>query len=273
MFGDRPALSPPEIFYQRMLAGDPTEAAEMAEEFLKERSLSAYMEDVALRGLLLAKDDLSDGKLDDERMERIRTTIEALCEDFENIEDKLPSNGSSTNDAEAGAALDATPNQLDQECPIVDRQSLPSPWSAERSVLCIGGNTILDYAAAMLFARVLEAHGLNTGAASFDQAKRSGGMMSNCALICLSYLGDARDAQIRFAVRQLSRAAPGVPIVVGFWSCESDHIKPASTSLSYQTVRTFREGTAYCVRQAMADQATVRALDRTLETTVIAEAS
>ena len=39
MFGDRPALSPPEIFYQRMLAGDPTEASEKAEEFLKERSL------------------------------------------------------------------------------------------------------------------------------------------------------------------------------------------------------------------------------------------
>ena len=28
MFGDRPALSPPEIFYQRMLARDPTEAAQ-----------------------------------------------------------------------------------------------------------------------------------------------------------------------------------------------------------------------------------------------------
>jgi hypothetical protein len=40
MFGDRPALSPPEIFYQRMLAGDPTEALDKAEEFLKERPLS-----------------------------------------------------------------------------------------------------------------------------------------------------------------------------------------------------------------------------------------
>jgi predicted PurR-regulated permease PerM len=39
MFGDRPALSPAEIFYQRMLAGDPTEATEKAEEFLKERLL------------------------------------------------------------------------------------------------------------------------------------------------------------------------------------------------------------------------------------------
>jgi hypothetical protein len=45
MFGDRPALSPPEIFYQRMLAGDPTEASEKAEEFLKERTLSSYLRD------------------------------------------------------------------------------------------------------------------------------------------------------------------------------------------------------------------------------------
>lgn len=42
MFGDRPALSPPEIFYQRMLAGDPTEAADKAEEYLKTKSLTSY---------------------------------------------------------------------------------------------------------------------------------------------------------------------------------------------------------------------------------------
>ena len=51
LLGDRPALSPPQIFYQRMLAGDPTEAIEQAEEFLKARSLSAYYEEVALGGL------------------------------------------------------------------------------------------------------------------------------------------------------------------------------------------------------------------------------
>src|SRR3984893_3455932 len=55
MFGDRPALSPPEIFYQRMLAGDPTEAAEKAEQFLKERSLASYYDEVALKGLQLGQ--------------------------------------------------------------------------------------------------------------------------------------------------------------------------------------------------------------------------
>src|SRR5438270_3878261 len=64
MFGDRPALSPPEIFYQRMLAGDPAEAVDKAEEFLKERPLSTYYDEVALPGLKLAQNDVARGALD-----------------------------------------------------------------------------------------------------------------------------------------------------------------------------------------------------------------
>jgi predicted PurR-regulated permease PerM len=61
MFGDRPALSPPEIFYQRMLAADPAEAVDQAEEFLKEKPLSAYYDEVALKGLKLAQNDIARG--------------------------------------------------------------------------------------------------------------------------------------------------------------------------------------------------------------------
>ncbi len=43
MLGDRPALSPAEIFYQRMLAGDPAEAVDKAEEFLTQQPLSTYL--------------------------------------------------------------------------------------------------------------------------------------------------------------------------------------------------------------------------------------
>ena len=51
MFGDRPALSPAEIFYQRMLAGDPTNSFKKAENSFKERSLSSYYDEVAIKGL------------------------------------------------------------------------------------------------------------------------------------------------------------------------------------------------------------------------------
>lgn len=61
MLGDRPPLSPPELFYQRMLAEDPAEAVDKAEEFLKERSLSSYYDEVALPGLKLAQNDVLRG--------------------------------------------------------------------------------------------------------------------------------------------------------------------------------------------------------------------
>ena len=61
MLGDRPPLSPSELFYQRMLAEDPAEAVDKAEEFLKERPLSTYYDEVALPGLKLAQKDIGAG--------------------------------------------------------------------------------------------------------------------------------------------------------------------------------------------------------------------
>lgn len=252
MFGDRPALSPPEIFYQRMLAGDPTEAAEMAEEFLKERSLSAYMEDVALRGLLLAKSDLDRGKLNKERVDRINATVEELCDDLANQVDKAPAAGSQTNDVEAAAALDAVANTAVQESAILDRQSLPAPWSADNAILCVGGSSALDAAAAALLARLLDAHGLNAGTERLGQAIRgpASGTTRNCAVIILSYLDDVKDAQIRFAVRQLGRIAPGVPVLVGCWSFDGSERSASQAASNFRIVRNFRGATAYCVERA-----------------------
>ena len=59
LLGDRPALTPAENLYQRMLAGDPDEALESAEQLLKERSLTSYYDDVVLGGLRLAANDAS----------------------------------------------------------------------------------------------------------------------------------------------------------------------------------------------------------------------
>ena len=63
MFGDQPALTPAELVYQRMLAGDPVEAAEQAQKFLKERPLIAYYEEVLIGGLKLADADAKRGLL------------------------------------------------------------------------------------------------------------------------------------------------------------------------------------------------------------------
>ena len=107
MFGDRPALSPPEIFYQRMLAGDPTEASEKAEEFLKERSLSSYYDEVALKGLQLAQADAQRGALDHERMVKIRDAVSEFAGNISEQEDRPSAKFSSTTDAEATSAVES----------------------------------------------------------------------------------------------------------------------------------------------------------------------
>jgi len=78
MLGDRPALTPIEMFYQRILSGDADEAEDHAEMLLKERSLSSYYDDVALKGLQLAAKDAQRGVLQWEQLERVRNTIKVL---------------------------------------------------------------------------------------------------------------------------------------------------------------------------------------------------
>src|SRR4051794_31572198 len=82
LLGDRPALSPAEGFYQRMLAGDPDEALDQAELLLKDRPLSSYYDEVALKGLQLAACDAQRGLLPPDQVERVKTTVRSLIDDL-----------------------------------------------------------------------------------------------------------------------------------------------------------------------------------------------
>jgi hypothetical protein len=61
-----------------VLAGDPDEVQEHAEELLKEMSLSSYYDEVALKGLELAARDLARGVLTRLQVERIKEAVTTL---------------------------------------------------------------------------------------------------------------------------------------------------------------------------------------------------
>ena len=90
LLGDRPALTPIENFYQRMLADDPDEALQQAELLLKERSLTAYYDEVALKGLQLAANDAQRGVLGAEKLERIKRSVRSLVNDLDGRDDRDP---------------------------------------------------------------------------------------------------------------------------------------------------------------------------------------
>ena len=82
LLGDQPALAPQEAFYQRMLAEDPDEAAHQAEEFLKDKPLSAYYDEVAIGGLALAQLDVNRGFLGHEQRVLIKAAVERVIDNL-----------------------------------------------------------------------------------------------------------------------------------------------------------------------------------------------
>src|SRR5215472_8379097 len=130
MFGDRPALAPPEMFYQRMLAEDPAEAVDKAEEFLKERPLSAYYDDVALPGLKLAQNDVARGALDRAQAEEIKASVAEVVDDLADQEDSA-SVHETTHDAEAAAALESS-HPAANDLPVLEKDELRPEWQSER---------------------------------------------------------------------------------------------------------------------------------------------
>ena len=224
MFGDRPALSPPEIFYQRMLAGDPAEAAEKAEGFLKERSLASYYDEVALKGLQLAQADAERGALDQERLTKIRDAVSEFASDLS--DDRPPAKGNSTTDAETSSAVESVAeNPANEYLPILSKETLPPEWQGEHPVLCVAGRSLIDEAAAIMLAQLSTAHGLAArveGAEALSTTNVFRLDTTDVAIVCLIYLDADGPAHMRYSVRRLRRKLPKATIILGCWVKEID---------------------------------------------------
>src|SRR5450432_495636 len=232
MFGDRPALSPPEIFYQRMLAGDPTEAAEKAEQFLKERSLSSYYDEVALKGLQLAQADAERGALDPERLSKIRDAVSEFASDVSEQDAQPAGKDHLTTDAEASSAVESVAeNAVHEDLPILSKENLPPGWQGEHPVLCVGGRSLIDEAAAVMLAQLSTAHGLAArveGAEALSTANVFRLETTGVAIVCLVYLDASGPAHMRYSVRRLRRKLPKATIILGCWVKDID---PAALEL------------------------------------------
>ena len=255
MLSDRPPLSPPELFYQRMLAGDPDEAVEKAEEFLKERSLLAYYDEVALPGLKLAQNDLLRGALEVRQTEKIRAAVLELIDDLSDQEDRRPEAGS-THDAEAVAAVETSPQQEDN-VPVLTRADLARDWQSESPVLCVAGRGPLDEAVAAIAAQLLGKHGLAArveGAEAIASTNVFRLQTDGTVLVCLSYLDGMSAAAIRYTIRRTRRKLPNATMVLGCWT-EADPAHLQDLVKADVAVNTLREALAYTVRAAVNDTA------------------
>ena len=218
MLGDRPPLKPPELVYQRMLAGDPLEAAEQAHAFLKESSLRGYCDTILLEGLRLAEADRRLGHLDNERLTRIASTVDELLADLEAHHDvgvmDVPTLDMSENPGAAIAIEQAR----------AQRRLIEEKDKVLRSVLCIPGSGKLDEAAALVLAFLLRHDGIGATAQEADALSMSKFFsldMTDISLACVCYVGQPSAAKVQDAVHRLNKKNGDARILVALLGTEA----------------------------------------------------
>lgn len=213
ILGDAPPLTPPESFYQRMLVGDASEIVDHAETFLRENSLLTYCDNVAMKALLMAQEDVRRGALDERRQIKIRDAMRDLVDDLGDLDPAPP----------PPAAPDQPDTRLaaHAEAPLASAPVNPA-WARPGAVLCVAGRTPLDEAAAHLLGDLLGQHGIGVRVLPADalaSTQRLEPDQGKPELLLLSFLdADLSIAQARFAVRRLRRRVPDVPLIAAFWS-------------------------------------------------------
>jgi hypothetical protein len=202
LLGNRPVLSPQESLYQRLLAHNPEEATEQAEEFVRESSVEAFFDEVALPALAMAQADTDRGVLAEQQHAVIAEGFAALLENL--AEDGAaergadgpggPLHGNGIGAEEAPVAVIAARNELD----------LAAAWLLEHLLWKRG------YRAAVYPSDALSS-------VAIDELPLRG-----VSVICLSLLSASSATQLRYLVRRLHRQARRATIVIGYWDHRDD---------------------------------------------------
>ncbi len=210
MLGDQPPLTPSQLLYQRLLAGDPIEAAEQARDYLKSAPLEDYYDSILSDALALAAADSRLGHLDGERLDRITATVGELVDDLNSHEDTEAIATPSDVNSALGALVTAE-QKGEKSTPTSD------VWKAPRSILCIPGFGKLDESAAIVVAQGLARRGYGAAAEQADALSVSKFFsldLSGTELVCLCYVDRPSHAKIQYAVRRLTKKAKAADVMI-----------------------------------------------------------
>jgi predicted PurR-regulated permease PerM len=175
LLGSDPVLAPEERLYQRLLAGNVEEAIAVAETEIAESSPMSFFDQVVIPMLRLADNDRLRGAITAETLARLANdaifVIQELEDEFESL----------------------------------------APTGPDSPVICLGGRSEVDHAAAEAAVAALRSNGIAARATAPLRLSRDPGVMidlSEAKVICLCYVDTHPQAYARFLARRLKRQAP-----------------------------------------------------------------
>jgi predicted PurR-regulated permease PerM len=228
ILGNEPVLTPEETFYQRLLANDPAEATEQAEEWAKERSFAEFCDEIAIPALARIQTDSDHGAVSAEHRAKVEESIAAM---LDNLSDDA----------------------------IDDASATPEHTTGPMSVIhCVAGRNELDGAAALLLTHLLRLNNhvvIEKNHVVIEQVLATDVLASNAAspksskdatLICLSLISTSAPARARYLARRVRRRAPRAKVLVGLWGLSAEALADAQA-----TIGTSADGVAASLRDAV----------------------
>jgi predicted PurR-regulated permease PerM len=213
LLSDEPALSTELRFYQRLLATDEDEAADIASAYLKEKCLTEVYGSLFIPTLEQTEQDRRGGKLDVARENFILQTIRELIEEL----------------SERVAATAAEKGE-------------PVPAQSKLSITCLPAKDEADELAGLMLVHLLRSEGHQAEVISIAGTEDTFARLSksNSDVAVISALPPLAIIRARTVCRRVRQECPGVKVALGLWNsaASADKIKERLGSLCSETIFT-----------------------------------
>ena len=225
LLGNEPPLTAQEMFYQRLLAGDPREAAAQARPYLKRGAIADYYDEVALEALRRAHVDVARGDLDEGR-------LAALTQSTQQLVERLSASGAGwAPRLRAFLRRLAGFGAVDSVAQADARQE--NLLRSQRIVAVLHGGHPLDPPAAAMLRHALTRRGLPSRIVTPEEARMA--TAAECAavrLVCLCYIEPLTIAHLRAAAVAARRRCPQAKVMICVWGDDRRRNPSAAWSAS-----------------------------------------
>jgi hypothetical protein len=203
VLGDEPVLPPHAHYYQRLLAGDQSEAKQVLEQYLKEKPLEELYDSVVIPALRLAEQDRHRNGLDEATQIFVYQSTREIIEELAETPAEPPTE---TTDKSSELSL----SEIEGAGPI--------------DVLCVPARDEADDVVGMLLAQLLRRNGhraqsipIGTTAEMLSQVAEL-----NPGVVCISALPPFAVNHARALYARLRMQSPDLYVALCLWHFEGD---------------------------------------------------
>jgi len=211
LLGDKPVFEPTKRVYQRLLAGDDEEAAELLDKYFEHAPLVEVYDTVLIPALVSAETHWRRGEIEETRHTFILQTLKSMIQERgeRKQEPQQTAGNEDVEDAETGSD-------------IADRAALPGVC-----VLCVPAHGEADELAAMMLAQIVDIRGcvvetVHTAAMGVASELVEYDDQRKPDVVCISAVPPAAVAHARRLRMRLRRRFPELNLVVGLWNSPGD---------------------------------------------------